>query len=141
MKFMVLVKASEASEAGALPDESLIVKMGKFNESLVKAGVLLAGDGLHASSRGARLRVLADGRRIVTHGAFTNIEGLISGFWMVQVQSKEEAIEWFSRCPHEVGELELRQVFDAADFAPAIETEAGRATMAAEAEFRAQGHG
>jgi hypothetical protein len=133
MRFMVLVKADENSEAGILPDEKLIVEMGKFNEELVKAGVLLAADGLQASSKGARIKFSAGGKRTVTDGPFTESKELIAGFWMIQVKSKEEAIEWFKRCPAEV---EIRQVFDAADFAPVISTAEGRAVMEAEQEFR-----
>lgn len=138
MRFMVLVKANEDSEAGKLPEEKLIVAMGKFNEELIKGGVLLAGDGLHASSKGARIKLSVDHPPIVTDGPFTETKELISGFWMVQVKSKAEAIEWFKRCPPDVGEIEVRQVFDAADFAPAITTDEGRATLTAEEEFRNQ---
>ncbi len=133
MKFMVLVKANADSEAGVLPSESEIVEMGKFNDELVKAGILLAADGLQASSKGARIVIAPDGKRTVTDGPFAETKELIAGFWMIQVKSKEEAIEWFKRCPAEV---EIRQVFDAADFAPVIKTEEGRAVMAAEEEFR-----
>jgi hypothetical protein len=133
MRFMVLVKADKNSEAGVLPDESLIVQMGKFNEELVKAGVMLAADGLQPSSKGARIKIGADGRRTVIDGPFAETKELIAGFWMIQAKSKEEAIERFLRCPAEV---EIRQVFDAADFAPVIKTAEGRAVMEAEAEFR-----
>jgi hypothetical protein len=133
MRFMVLVKADKSSEAGVLPDEKLIVEMGKFNEQLVKAGVMLAGDGLHPSSKGARIKISPDGKRTVIDGPFAETKELIAGFWMIQAKSKAEAIEWFMRCPVEV---EIRQVFDAADFAPVIKTEEGRAVMAAEEEFR-----
>jgi hypothetical protein len=130
---MVLVKADDKSEAGVMPDEKLIVDMGKFNEQLVKAGVMLAGEGLHPSSKGARIKIGADGKRTVIDGPFAETKELIAGFWMIQVKSKEEALEWFLRCPAEV---ELRQVFEAADFAPVIKTAEGRAVMDAEAEFR-----
>ena len=133
MRFMVLVKADDKSEAGVMPDEKLIVDMGKFNEQLVKAGVMLAGEGLHPSSKGARIKIGADGKRTVIDGPFAETKELIAGFWMIQVKSKEEALEWFLRCPAEV---ELRQVFEAADFAPVIKTAEGRAVMDAEAEFR-----
>jgi hypothetical protein len=133
MKFMVLVKADKNSEAGVLPDEKLLIEMGKFNEQLVKAGVMLAGEGLQPSSKGARIKIGADGKRAVIDGPFAETKELIAGFWMIQAKSKEEAIEWFLRCPAEV---EIRQVFDAADFAPVIKTAEGRATMEAEAEFR-----
>jgi len=133
MRFMVLVKGDKNSEAGVLPDEKLIVEMGKFNEQLVKAGVMLAADGLQPSSKGARIKIGADGKRTVIDGPFAESKELIAGFWMIQAKSKEEAIEWFLRCPAEV---EIRQVFDAADFAPVIKTAEGRAAMEAEAEFR-----
>jgi hypothetical protein len=133
MRFMVLVKADEKSEAGVMPDEKLLVEMGKFNEQLVKAGVMLAGEGLHPSSKGARIKIGAGGKRTVVDGPFAETKELIAGFWMIHVKSKEEALEWFLRCPAEV---EIRQVFEAADFAPAIKTAEGRAVMDAEAEFR-----
>ena len=133
MRFMVLVKADEKSEAGVMPDEKLIVEMGKFNEQLVKAGVMLAGEGLHPSSKGARIKIGAGGKRTVIDGPFAETKELIAGFWMIQAKSKEEALEWFLRCPAEV---EIRQVFEAADFAPVIKTAEGRAVMDAEAEFR-----
>ena len=136
MRFMVLVKANEISESGALPTEADIVTMGKFNEELVKGGVLLAADGQHASSRGVRMQPTPRGKRTITDGPFTETKELIAGFWMIQVKSKEEAIEWFSHCPAEAGEIELRQVFDEADFAPVIESDEGRAAMKAEGEFR-----
>ena len=106
-----------------LPDERLLVEMGKFNAELVKAGVLLAGDGLQASSKGARIHFAAGGKRTVTDGPFTEAKELIAGYWIVQMTSKEEAIAWFSRCPFEEGEIEIRQVFDAADFEPVISTD------------------
>ena len=133
MRFMVLVKADKNSEAGVLPDETLIVEMGKFNEQLVKAGVMLAADGLQPSSKGARIKIGAGGNRTVVDGPFAETKELIAGFWMIQAKSKEEAIEWFLRCPAEV---EIRQAYDAADFAPVIKTAEGRAIMEAEAEFR-----
>lgn len=136
MRFMILVKANKDSEAGVLPSEQEIVEMGTFNEELVKRGVLLAGEGLHASSKGARIKFHPDGKHTVTDGPFAETKELIAGFWMVQMKSREEAIQWFSRCPAFVGELEIRQVFDAADFEPVIKTDAGRAAMAAEEEFR-----
>ena len=132
MRFMVLVKADQNSEAGVMPSEQMIVEMGKFNEQLVKAGVMLAADGLQPSSKGARIKV-ADGKRTVIDGPFAETKELIAGFWMIQAKSKQEAVEWFLRCPVEV---EIRQVFDAADFAPVIKTAEGRAVMEAEAEFR-----
>jgi hypothetical protein len=132
MRFMVLVKADKNTEAGVPPDEKLIVEMGKFNEELVKAGVLLAADGLHPSSKGARIKFPPGGKAAVTDGPFIESKELICGFWMIQVKSKEEAIEWFKRCPAECGELEIRQVFDAEDFAGMISTAEGRAILEAE---------
>jgi len=119
MKFIVIVKASEASEAGVMPSEKLLADMGKFNEELVKAGILLAGEGLQPSSKGARIRFNGD-QRTVIDGPFTETKELVAGFWMIEVGSKEEAIEWFKRCPnpHEgvESEIEIRQVFAADDF-------------------------
>ena len=115
MRFMVLVKASRDSEAGILPDAKLLAEMGKFNEELVKAGVMLAGEGLHASSKGARVRF--DGaKRTVIDGPFTEAKELVAGFWLWQVRSKEEAIEWLKRAPFDQTEVEIRQVFEADDF-------------------------
>jgi len=116
MRFMVLVKADKNSEAGVLPDEKILAAMGKYNEELVKAGVMLAGEGLHASSKGARVRFNGD-QRTVTDGPFTESKELIAGFWLWQVRSKEEAIEWLKRAPFGGGaEVEVRQVFETADF-------------------------
>jgi hypothetical protein len=119
MRFMMLVKASEDSEAGVLPSKELIAAMGRYNEDLAKAGVLLAGEGLHPSSKGARISFSGD-KRTVTDGPFTEAKELIAGFWLIQVRSKEEAIEWASRVPFEDGEIEIRQVFEASDFPPEI---------------------
>ena len=118
MRFMVLIKATKDTEAGILPDEKLLTEMGKFNEELVKAGVMLAGEGLHPSSKGARVR-FSGGKRTVIDGPFTETKELIAGFWLWQVRSREEAIEWVKRCPNPTGveaEIELRQVFEAKDF-------------------------
>jgi hypothetical protein len=121
MRFMVMVKATPNSEAGVLPSEELLAEMGKFNEELVKAGVLLAGEGLQPSSKGARVK-FSGGRRTVTDGPFTETKELIAGFWLIQVKSKEEAIEWVKRVPDpmpgEEAEIEIRQVFEAEDFGP-----------------------
>ncbi len=136
MRFMVLVKATKASEAGAMPDEKILTEMGKFNEELVKAGVLLAGEGLHPSSKGARIR-FSGAKRTVIDGPFTEAKELIAGFWIIQVKSKEEAIEWMKRCPNphpEDCEIEIRQVFEAADFGPELTPEAREA----EERMRAQ---
>ena len=116
MRFMVIVKADKQSEAGILPDQKILAAMGKYNEELVKAGVMLAGEGLHASSKGARVR-FADGKTTVKDGPFAESKELIAGFWLWQVKSKEEAIEWLKRAPFDGGaEIELRQVFEAEDF-------------------------
>jgi hypothetical protein len=116
MRFMVIVKASEESEAGVFPDEKILSAMGKYNEELVKAGVMLAADGLHPSSKGARVK-FEGGKRTVTDGPFSETKELIAGFWLWQVRSKEEAIEWLKRAPFDGGaEVELRQVFEAEDF-------------------------
>jgi hypothetical protein len=119
MRFMIIVKASKDSEAGKMPSEELLAAMGKYNEELVKAGIMLAGEGLHPSSKGARVRFSGD-RRIVTDGPFTETKELVAGFWLWQVKSKEEAIEWVKRCPNPMpgteAEIEIRQVFEAEDF-------------------------
>jgi hypothetical protein len=119
MRFMMLVKANKDSEAGVLPSKEVVAAMGKYNEELVKAGVLLAGEGLHASSKGARIS-FSGGKRTVTDGPFAETKELIAGFWLIQVKSKEEAIEWASRVPFEDGEIEIRQVFETSDFPPEI---------------------
>jgi hypothetical protein len=115
MRFMVLVKADKDSEAGVLPDQQLLAEMGKFNEELAKAGVMLAGEGLQASSKGARVR-FAGNKRTVIDGPFSETKELVAGFWLWQVRSKEEAIEWLKRAPFREGEVEIRQVFEAEDF-------------------------
>jgi hypothetical protein len=118
MKFMVIVKASPESEAGKMPSEELLTEMGKFNEELVKAGVMLAGEGLHPSSKGARIRYSGT-KRTVIDGPFAETKELVAGFWLIQVKSKEEAIEWMKRCPNPMegeSEIEIRQVFEAEDF-------------------------
>jgi hypothetical protein len=119
MRFLVLVKADKQSEAGEMPSAELLSEMGRFNEELVKAGVMLSGEGLHPSSRGARIIFPpGKGKPIVKDGPFSEAKELVAGFWMIQVKSKEEAIEWLKRCPTtpDGGELELRQVFEASDF-------------------------
>ena len=118
MRFMILVKANKDSEAGVMPDEKLLTAMGAFNEALVKAGVMLAGEGLHPSAKGARVR-FQGAKRTVIDGPFTETKELIAGFWLWQVKSKEEAIEWVKRCPNPMigkSEIEIRQVFSAEDF-------------------------
>src|SRR6266404_3353411 len=123
MRFMVLVKASKNSEAGKMPSPELLAAMGKFNDELSKAGVMLAGEGLQASSKGARVRF--DGaKRTVTDGPSTETKELVAGFWLWQVKSKAEAIEWLKRAPFDDGfEVEIRQVFEAEDFGPALTPE------------------
>jgi len=136
MRFMVLVKADKNTEAGALPDEKLLTEMGKFNEELVKAGVLLAGEGLHPSSKGARVR-FSGAQRTVIDGPFAETKELVAGFWLWEVKSREEAIEWVKRCPNPTGaeaEIEIRQVFEADDFGPAFTPE----LREQEARLRAQ---
>jgi hypothetical protein len=118
VRFMILIKADKNTEAGVLPDEKLLTEMGKFNEELVKAGVMLAGEGLHPSSKGARVRFSGD-KRTVIDGPFAETKELVAGFWLWQVPSKAEAIEWVKRCPNPTGaesEVEIRQVFEAEDF-------------------------
>ena len=125
MRFMVLVKASGDSEAGALPDEKLLTEMGKFNEELVKAGIMLEGEGLHRSSKGARVR-FSGSKRTVIDGPFAETKELIAGFWIWKVKSKEEAIEWVKRCPNPhagESEIEIRQIFEAEDFGSALTPE------------------
>ncbi|HEY9382772.1 MAG TPA: YciI family protein [Gemmatimonadales bacterium] len=118
MRFMVLVKANQDSEAGVLPDQKILTEMGNFNEQLVKAGVMLAGEGLQPSSKGARVKFGADGKKTVTDGPFAETKELVAGFWLWQVKSKEEAIEWLQRAPFGGDtEVELRQVFETEDFA------------------------
>ena len=135
MRFMVIVKANKESEAGILPSQEILEKMGKFNDELVKAGVMLAGEGLQPSSKGARVKFNGN-RRTVTDGPFTETKELIAGFWLWQVRSKEEAIEWLKRAPFDGGtEVELRQVFEPQDFAPCDPTGELRA---AEERLRAQ---
>lgn len=115
MRFMVIVKADKDSEAGVMPSEKMLADMGKFNEELAKAGVMLAGEGLQASSNGARVK-FSGGKTIVIDGPFAETKELVAGYWMWQVKSKEEAIEWLKRAPFEETEVEIRQVFEAEDF-------------------------
>jgi hypothetical protein len=115
MRVMVIVKATKESEAGVLPDKKILTEMGKFNEELAKAGVMLAGEGLQASSKGVRVRFSGD-KRTVIDGPFSETKELIAGFWLWQVRSKEEAIEWLKRAPFREGEVEIRQVFESEDF-------------------------
>jgi hypothetical protein len=119
MRFMIIVKASKDSEAGKLPSQELLAAMGKYNEELVKAGILLSGEGLQPSSKGARVRFSGD-RRVVIDGPFAETKELIAGYWLWQVKSKKEAIEWVKRCPNPMpgaeAEIEIRQVFESEDF-------------------------
>ncbi len=118
MRFMLIVKANKDSEAGVMPSEELLTEMGKYNEELVKAGVLLAGEGLHPSAKGARVK-FSGSKRTVVDGPFSETKELVAGFWLIQVKSKEEAIEWIKRCPNPMesdSEIEIRQVFEADDF-------------------------
>jgi hypothetical protein len=116
MRFMMLVKANKDSEAGVLPSKELVAAMGRYNEEMMKAGVLLAGEGLHATSKGTRVK-FSGGKQTVTDGPFTPTSEQLAGFWLIQVKSKQEAIDWASRIPFTDGEeVELRQVFEAADF-------------------------
>ena len=134
MRFMVLVKAQAKTEAGVMPSEQVLTAMGKFNEELVAAGVLLAAEGLHPSSKGARVK-FSGTDRVVTDGPFAETKGLICGFWLWRVESKAEAIEWAKRCP--LGgdsEVELRQVYEESDFGPEFTPEA----RGAEAKLRAR---
>jgi hypothetical protein len=137
MRFMILVKANKDSEAGVLPSEELLTEMGKYNEELVKAGILLAGEGLHPSSKGARVRFSGSNRTVID-GPFAETKELIAGFWLFQVKSKEEAIEWVKRAPNPMpgteSEIEIRQVFEADDFGDALTPE----LREAEERLRAQ---
>ncbi|RFP11719.1 YciI family protein [Duganella sp. BJB488] len=125
MRFMIIVKATKDSEAGKMPSTELLTAMGKFNEELVSAGVLLAGEGVHPSSKGARIRYEGS-KRTVIDGPFAETKELIAGFWLLQVKSKEEAIEWMKRCPNPFdtpSEIEIRQVFEMEDFGDATTPE------------------
>src|SRR4051812_29657842 len=125
MRFMVMVKGTKDTEAGVLPSTEMLTAMGKYNEELVKAGVMLAGEGLHPSSKGARVR-FSGTKRTVVDGPFPETKELVAGFWILQVKSKEEVIEWVKRCPNPTGEeseIEIRQIFEAEDFGPALTPE------------------
>jgi hypothetical protein len=151
MRFMMLLKADKATEAGVMPGEDILIAMGKYNEELIKAGVMLAGEGLQASSKGARVRYAA-GKTTVVDGPFAETKELIAGFWMIQVKSKAEAIEWAKRVPFDpngasatsggVGEIELRQLFEASDFSPDLyPSDEAKETMKKEEEFRERARG
>jgi hypothetical protein len=138
MRFMVMVPANKESEAGVLPDEKILTAMGKFNEEMAKAGVMLAGEGLQASSKGARLEFKGGGKTKAIDGPFTESKELIAGFWLIQVKSKEEAIEWMKRAPFGEGVvLEIRQVFEPDDFGPALSPELKQAEERARAQAAA----
>jgi hypothetical protein len=122
MRFMVIVKGNPESEAGQMPTTEMLAEMGKYNEELVKAGVMLAGEGLHPSSKGARIRFEGK-KRTVIDGPFAETKELIAGFWLWQVKSREEALEWLKRAPFQEGEVELRQVFETEDFGDAMTPE------------------
>ncbi len=125
MRFVVMVKATKDSEAGKMPSTKLLEEMGKFNEELVKAGIMLAGEGLHPSSKAVRVRFNGDTRTVID-GPFAETKELVAGFWIWQVKSREEAIEWVKRCPNPAegeSEIEIRQVFEADDFGPALTPE------------------
>jgi hypothetical protein len=148
MRFMMLLKADKDTEAGVMPSEDVLVAMGKYNEELIKAGVLLAGEGLQPSSKGARVR-FANGKTTVIDGPFAETKELIAGFWMIQVKSKEEAIEWARRVPFDpkgasattggTGEIELRQLFEMSDFTPDLyPSEEAQQALRSEGLFRDQ---
>jgi hypothetical protein len=126
MRFMIIVKATKDSEAGKMPSQELLAAMGKYNEDLVNAGIMLSGEGLHPSSKGARVRFSGD-QRTVVDGPFPETKDLVAGFWLWRVRSKEEAIEWVKRCPNPMpgteAEIEIRQVFEADDFGAALTPE------------------
>ncbi len=139
MRFMILLKADENTEAGVMPSEELLAEMGKYNEEMVKAGVLLAGEGLQPSSKGARVR-FSGAKRTVVDGPFAEAKELIAGYWLIQTKSKEEAVEWVKRCPNpldEEAEIEIRQVFEAEDlgeeFTPELREQEERIRAQAEA--------
>jgi hypothetical protein len=137
MRFMVMVRANKDSEAGVMPSEKLLADMGKFNEEMVKAGVMLAGEGLQPSSKGARIRFSGKDRTVID-GPFAETKELIAGFWMIQVGSKAEAIEWMKRCPcpfEGESEIEIRQVFEANDFGPEFTPELREAEERMRAEI------
>jgi hypothetical protein len=135
MRFMVIVKADKNSEAGVMPSTEMLTAMGKFNEEMIKAGVMLAGEGLHPTSKGARIKYSGK-QPSVCHGPFAVTSDLVAGFWLIQVKSREEAVEWMKRAPFDGGaEIEIRQVFDAEDFGEALTPE----LREQEARLRAQG--
>jgi hypothetical protein len=141
MRFMVMVRATKDSEAGVMPSEKLLAEMGRYNEELVKAGVLLAGEGLHPSSGGARVR-FSGSKRTVVDGPFAETKELIAGFWLIQVKSLEEAIEWVKRCPNPFegeSEIEIRRVFEAEDFGAELTPELREQEARLRAEVASRG--
>jgi hypothetical protein len=137
MRFMVIVKGTPESEAGGMPPPEVFEEMGKFNEEMAKAGVMLAGEGLHPSSKGARIRF--DGKqRTVIDGPFTEAKELVGGFWIIQVRSKDEAIEWMKRSPFQEGEIEIRQVFETEEFGDNLLPETRDRELRMRAEFEAK---
>ncbi len=137
MRFMIMVKSDETTEAGILPDEELLTEMSEYNEELVKAGVLLAAEGLHPSSKGARVR-FSDSQRTVIDGPFAEAKELIAGFWLIQAKSLDEAIEWVKRVPFRDAVIEIRQVFEVDDFGPALTPELREAEERLRAEVDAR---
>jgi hypothetical protein len=141
MRFIVMVKATKNSEAGIIPSQQLFEEMGKYNEELLKAGIMEAGEGLHPSSKGARMFFSGD-KRTVVDGPFAETKELIAGFWIWKCKSKEEAIEWLQRCPHpmpgEEGQIEIRQIFAPEDFGPAMTPELREREEQARAELARQ---
>jgi hypothetical protein len=140
MRFMVIVKANEKSENGQMPNEQELVAMGKLNEKMIKAGVMIGGEGLHPSSRGMRVQ-FDGGKRTVTDGPFAETKELVGGYWILQVKSKEEVLEWVKQIPFTHGEeVEIRKVFEPEDFAPAVKTEAGKKVIEDEKKWQKE-HG
>jgi hypothetical protein len=139
MRFIVLVKATEASEAGELPSTEMLAKMGAFNEQLVKAGIMLAGEGLQPTSKGARINY-AGPKPTIIDGPFTETKELVAGFWLLQAKSKAEIIEWLARCPFENGEeIEIRQIYELEDFAPVMTPEVKAQETRLAAKLKQQG--
>ncbi len=139
MKFMLLLKASQDSEAGVMPTMELMVEMGKYNQEMIDAGIMVAGEGLMASAKGARVEFVGD-KRTVTDGPFAETKELVAGFWIIQVTSKQDAIDWVKRCPHPMGgvdaQIEIRQLFTTEDFAPILEgSPEGQAVLEMERRF------
>jgi hypothetical protein len=139
MRVMVLVKASPDSEAGVMPSHEMLAAMGRFNEELVKAGIMLAGEGLHPTSKAKRVRFSPDGRRTVIDGPFAETKELVAGFWLWQVKSMDEAVEWLKRAPFESEEIEIRPVFEAEDFGAELTPELREQEERLRAEVAARG--